>query len=111
MKHGLSAFTGSHRPQSPLRSFHARYGPAVHPIRYHASCSANWQSILPMGRGIGSALLRHALERCVDAAERIGGRAVIVRAIDSDAEGYWRACDFVASSSDSSLLFRSVSDI
>jgi GNAT superfamily N-acetyltransferase len=27
-----------------------------------------------VGRGIGSALLRHALERCVDAAERIGGR-------------------------------------
>jgi GNAT superfamily N-acetyltransferase len=63
------------------------------------------------GRGIGSALLRHALERCVDAAERIGGRAVIVRAIDGEAEDYWRSCDFVQSSSDPSLLFRSINDI
>jgi GNAT superfamily N-acetyltransferase len=64
-----------------------------------------------VGRGIGSALLRHALERCVDAAERIGGRAVIVRAIDREAEEYWRSCDFLASSADPSLLFRSIDDI
>ena len=63
------------------------------------------------GRGIGSALLRHALERCVDAAERIGGRAVIVRAIDREAEEYWRSCDFLHSSFDPSLLFRSIGDI
>jgi GNAT superfamily N-acetyltransferase len=63
------------------------------------------------GRGIGSALLRHALERCVDAAERIGGRAVIVRAIDREAEEYWRSCGFVQSSSDPSLLFRPITDI
>lgn len=40
------------------------------------------------GRGIGSAFLRHALERCVAAAETIGGRAVIVRAVDREAEEF-----------------------
>ncbi|WP_413208031.1 GNAT family N-acetyltransferase [Rhodospirillum sp. A1_3_36] len=63
------------------------------------------------GRGIGSALLRHALERCVAAAETIGGRAVIVRAIDREAEAFWQDCGFAPSKSDSSVLFRSLDDI
>lgn len=63
------------------------------------------------GKGIGSALLRHALERCVAAAEVIGGRAVIVRAIDATAEAFWQSCGFVPSSADSSTLFRSIDDI
>jgi GNAT superfamily N-acetyltransferase len=63
------------------------------------------------GKGIGSALLRHALERCVGAAEAIGGRAVIVRAIDREAEEFWTSCGFVPSISDSSTLFRSIDDI
>lgn len=63
------------------------------------------------GKGIGSALLRHALERCVAAAETIGGRAVIVRAIDGQAEEYWKSCGFTPSRSDSSTLFRSIDDI
>ena len=63
------------------------------------------------GKGIGSSLLRHALERCVAGAEAIGGRAVIVRAIDGEAEAYWKACGFIPSISDSSTLFRSIDDI
>jgi GNAT superfamily N-acetyltransferase len=63
------------------------------------------------GKGVGSALLRHALERCVAAAETIGGRAVIVRAIDGEAEKYWQSCGFQPSSSDPSILFRSIHDI
>lgn len=63
------------------------------------------------GRGIGSALLRHALERCVAAAETIGGRAVIVRAIDRQAEDFWEACGFIRSKDDPSTLFRSLYDI
>lgn len=62
-------------------------------------------------RGIGSALLRHALERCVIASEAIGGRAVIVRAIDREAELFWQSCGFTPSSSDSSILFCSIDDI
>jgi len=64
-----------------------------------------------VGRGIGSALLRHALERCVAGAEVIGGRAVIVRAIDADAEAFWQSCGFTPSGSDSSILFRAIADI
>ncbi|MDE8344049.1 MAG: GNAT family N-acetyltransferase, partial [Acidocella sp.] len=63
------------------------------------------------GKGVGSALLRHALERCVAAAETIGGRAVIVRAIDRQAEEFWKACGFMPSRSDSSTLFRSIDNI
>ena len=63
------------------------------------------------GKGVGSALLRHALERCAAAAETIGGRAVIVRAIDGEAEDFWKSCGFIPSSSDSSTLFRSIDDI
>ncbi len=63
------------------------------------------------GKGFGSALLRHALERCVTAAETIGGRAVIVRAIDGEAEEFWKSCGFMPSSSDSSTLFRPIDDI
>ena len=63
------------------------------------------------GRGIGSALLRHALERCVAGAEIIGGRAVIVRAIDREAEAYWASCGFIPASTDPTVLFRSIEDI
>ena len=34
------------------------------------------------GRGIGTGLLRHALQRCVAAAELVGGRALMVNAVD-----------------------------
>jgi hypothetical protein len=63
------------------------------------------------GKGIGSALLRHALERCVAAADTIGGWAVIVRAIDAEAEAFWTSCGFTPSRSDSSILFRLIDDI
>ena len=63
------------------------------------------------GKGLGSAMLRHALERCVAAAQTIGGRAVIVRAIDREAEAFWKACGFIPSHLDPSTLFRSLDDI
>jgi GNAT superfamily N-acetyltransferase len=63
------------------------------------------------GRGIGSALLRDALDRCVRAAKMIGGRAVVVRAIDREAEVYWTSRGFESSRADGSILFRSIDDI
>lgn len=63
------------------------------------------------GKGLGSALLRHALERCVAAADAIGGRAVIVRAVDAEAEAYWASCGFTPAKDDRSTLFRSLDDI
>jgi GNAT superfamily N-acetyltransferase len=63
------------------------------------------------GRGIGSALLHHALTRAVAGAEAIGGRALIVRAIDEEAERYWQSNGFIPAKDDPSLLFRAVADI
>lgn len=42
------------------------------------------------GRGVGSALVSDALRRCLAGAEIVGGRAVVVRAIDGEAEQYWQ---------------------
>ncbi len=64
-----------------------------------------------MGHGIGGALLRDALARCVAAASAIGGRAVIVRAIDKDAEAYWRSSGFISAKDDPSTLFQSIENI
>ena len=41
------------------------------------------------GRGIGTTLLRHALERSIEASLLIGGRALIVNAVDAEAAAFW----------------------
>jgi GNAT superfamily N-acetyltransferase len=66
----------------------------------------NW-----MGHGIGSGLLQDAMRRCLSAAATIGGRAVIVRAIDADAERFWTSRGFQLAKAGSSTLFRSIDDI
>ena len=63
------------------------------------------------GRGIGLGLLKHALVRCVEAAGLIGGRALIVNAIDDGAAVYWKRQGFLPSRDDPMLLFRSMADI
>jgi GNAT superfamily N-acetyltransferase len=63
------------------------------------------------GRGIGTGLLKHALERCVAAAALIGGRALMVRAIDDEAAAFWRRRGFLPSRDDPLVLFRSIADI
>jgi len=60
------------------------------------------------GRGIGTALLAHALRRCVAGAELIGGRAVVVNAPDEEAARFWARWGFSASRDDRLVLFRSV---
>lgn len=63
------------------------------------------------GRGIGTGLLKHALTRCVAAAGLIGGRALMVNAIDGDAAAFWRRRGFLPSRDDGLILFRSMADI
>ena len=63
------------------------------------------------GKGIGTGLLKHALERCVEAAVLIGGRALIVNAVDEEAADFWERRGFVTSKDDSMILFRSIADI
>lgn len=66
----------------------------------------NW-----IGKGIGSGLLKHALQRCVTAASLIGGRALFVNAVDFEAAGFWRRRGFIASKDDPLILLRSIADI
>jgi GNAT superfamily N-acetyltransferase len=63
------------------------------------------------GRGLGTALLAHALRRSVRAAELVGGRALVVKAIDDEAAAFWRRRGFRPSRDDQMLLFRSKADI
>lgn len=63
------------------------------------------------GQGIASGLLRHALLRCVDAARLVGGRAVVVNAVDLEAADYWARKGFIASKDNPLLLFRSMARI
>jgi GNAT superfamily N-acetyltransferase len=66
----------------------------------------NW-----LGRGIGTGLLKHALERCVQGATLIGGRALIVNAVDDEAAAFWQRRGFIASKDDPMVLSRSILDI
>jgi GNAT superfamily N-acetyltransferase len=63
------------------------------------------------GQGIGTGLLAHALVRCVQAAQLIGGRALVVNAIDLDAGSFWERRGFLPSKDDPLVLFRSIADI
>ena len=63
------------------------------------------------GRGIGTGLVKHALERCVAAAALVGGRALMVNAVDADAAAFWQRRGFLPSKDDPFVLFRSIADI
>ncbi len=63
------------------------------------------------GRGVGTGLLRHALMRSVEGARLVGGRALVVNALDSDAAKFWRRHGFIPSKDSPLVLFRSVADI
>jgi GNAT superfamily N-acetyltransferase len=66
----------------------------------------NW-----VGKGVGTGLLKHALQRCATAASLIGGRALIVNAIDVEAAAFWSRHGFIRSKDDPLILFRSIADI
>jgi GNAT superfamily N-acetyltransferase len=66
----------------------------------------NWR-----GTGVGSGLLKHALTRCVEAARLIGGRALIVNAVDAEAAIFWARRGFRPMIDDQMTLFRSIADI
>ena len=63
------------------------------------------------GKGIGTGLLKHALQRCVTAAGLIGGRALIVNAVNTAAATFWGRRGFIPSKDDPLVLFRSIADI
>lgn len=63
------------------------------------------------GKGVGTGLLKHALQRCVAAADLVGGRALIVNAVDREAAAFWRRRGFLPSKDDPLVLFRSLAEI
>ena len=63
------------------------------------------------GRGIGTGLVKHALERSVRAASLVGGRALMVNAVDGEAAAFWRRRGFLPSREDPQVLFRSIASI
>ena len=66
----------------------------------------NWS-----GKGIVTGLLKHALQRCVAAAGLVGGRALIVNAVDVEAAQFWKRYGFLPSKDDPLVLLRSIADI
>ena len=64
-----------------------------------------------VGRGIGTGLFNHALVRSVSGAALIGGRALVVNAVDEEAASSWRHRGFLPSKDDALVLFRSIADI
>jgi GNAT superfamily N-acetyltransferase len=63
------------------------------------------------GKGVGSGLVKHALQRCMQAAGLIGGRALMVNAVDEEAARFWRRRGFLSSKDDPLVLFRSIAAI
>jgi GNAT superfamily N-acetyltransferase len=63
------------------------------------------------GRGLGTSLLRDALIRSVAGARLVGGRALVVNALDPEAAEFWRRRGFLPSKDDPLTLFRSMADI
>lgn len=63
------------------------------------------------GQGVGTGLVKHALQRSVAAAQLIGGRALVVHAVDEGAAAFWTRRGFIASRDDPLVLFRSMADI
>ncbi|MBB4615761.1 GNAT family N-acetyltransferase [Novosphingobium taihuense] len=70
------------------------------------TCDLAW-----VGQGFGSGLLRHALRRCLEASRLVGGRAVIVNAIDDEAAAFWQRKGFLPSRDDPHVLFQSIGAI
>lgn len=64
-----------------------------------------------VGRGIGTGLVKHALQRCVQAAELIGGRALMVNAVDAEAAQFWQRRGFLPTRDDPLVLLRSIAAI
>lgn len=63
------------------------------------------------GQGIGNGLVKHALERCVQAAGLVGGRALMVNAVDTEAATFWQRRGFIPSRDNPLVLFRSIAEI
>lgn len=60
------------------------------------------------GRGLGGTLLMHALRGTLSASAFIGGRALVVQAIDDDALAFWKSRGFAPTEDNPHILFMSL---
>lgn len=85
-------------------------GLARHPVPImllaRLAVATAWQ-----GRGLGSGLLKDAMERTLHAAEIAGIRAFAVHAKDDEARAFYKHFDFVPSDADPYQLFRLLKDL
>ena len=95
-------------PSRLPRSIRTGQPPAPVPCLFLGQLATNQNWI---GKGIGTGLLKHTLQRCVMAASLIGGRALIVNAVDVEAAAFWARRGFLPSKDDPLILFRSIADI
>lgn len=63
------------------------------------------------GTGIGTGLLKHAMLRSLEAAKLVGGRALLVNAIDDDAAAFWKRRGFLPTRDNPMVLFRAIADL
>ena len=56
-------------------------------------------------------MFNHALARSVSGAAQIGGRPLIVNAVEDEAASFWRRRGFLPSKDDALVLFPSIPDI
>jgi len=63
------------------------------------------------GQGLGAALLKNALQRCLQASESIGARAVLVHAIDAEAKAFYQHFGFEECAVDDLHLMLLIKDI
>jgi GNAT superfamily N-acetyltransferase len=63
------------------------------------------------GQGVGMGLLRHAYGRAISAARLVGGRVLLVNAVDDEAYAFWRRRDFLPIKDDPNVLYRPIADV
>jgi GNAT superfamily N-acetyltransferase len=63
------------------------------------------------GQGIGTGLLKHAYTRILAAAELVGGRALLVNAVDDEAIAFWERRQFVQTRAHRYTLYRPMSTV
>lgn len=63
------------------------------------------------GLGLGKALLKDALLRCINAADEIGARVVIVDALDENVRSFYENFDFVSGPQDQNMMMILMKDL
>jgi len=63
------------------------------------------------GTGLGKALFKDALLNCLGAAKKVGGRVIIIDALDDEVSGFYIKYGFQPATQTSNLMMLKISDI